>query len=706
MSTFIEVTDFQLTIDEQPIDTVSNMLFIKIRVEYKGGATGIFPGDRIVIKIDNAANEIFKIIGFGHSTINIYGDGAIGKVGTRTYRNDADGNYYLEVDFDDGYYNYFGGMMPDNITGWLETSVYIVYKKWVQEPTDTDMTITINGVTITKNINVEIGGGPIPDRPDTPGSIIGKSGRYGAHSGNLGDFPEVEFNDYLNFDPIRWSLQVGYQNLTWRDLRATGGDSYYTTDDSLAYSNDNPTGQRYQSNNEAYLLPYAVWQGYPIDAPFHYENCVLEDYLVIGPFGGVISSGHDYVKNSLRIIRVMGREQNNTWWGKDAFRILADSNFLKYDPSQPVDRYLTSLLFEGYRGLTIDEFLAQMHSEGQLLDKHTADDILSFYYVNNGEAPGVQDPTDTNQIPHFKLLLGDLHFNSNASQTLDLIGFDNSVVFDDVPAENLPYGYLVYYDTKATEAVLNHEGFHYNNSATFKFNDDTRSITSIDMWIKLEDGSGGSGHTTEIRIRKVDENGEPLAGVEFNLTQTNILPPHTRQAFTTINGTASFTIRVGQYTLDENISEEFDPVAPMHFTVENADELFNLKKALEGTGYKDWSKLEYLNGVNIITNYPADPPDPPDPPKIDFCKAIWAIVGSIAMEELALSHIMNAEGEKLQYVLGTLEGTTPPEPPTIGQLLQINESVRKLLETVMYKQMFLGAKMSSALDAAKKRSCP
>ena len=39
-------------------------------------------------------------------------------------------------------------------------------------------------------------------------------------------------------------------------------------------------------------------------------------------------------------------------------------------------------------------------------------------------------------------------------------------------------------------------------------------------------------------------------------------------------------------------------------------------------------------------------------------EALTMIVASIAMEELALSHILNAEGEKLQYVLGTLPGTT------------------------------------------------
>ena len=244
---FIDVIYFELTVDDQPIDTVHNMMFVKVRVEYQGGTAGIFSGDKLIIDIHNSANEIFNIVGYGNNSINIYGDGDIGKVGTRTYRNDPSGDYILEVEFDDGYYNYFGGFMPDNITGWLEASVFIIYKKWVQEPTQTAMTVIINGIQNDKNFEVEIGGGPGPESLDTPGPIIGKSGRYGAYSGNMGDYPEVEFNDYLNFDLMRWSLQIGYQNLTWRDLRGSNGESYYTTNESLSYSNDNPAGERYQS---------------------------------------------------------------------------------------------------------------------------------------------------------------------------------------------------------------------------------------------------------------------------------------------------------------------------------------------------------------------------------------------------------------------------------------------------------------------------
>ena len=51
-------------------------------------------------------------------------------------------------------------------------------------------------------------------------------------------------------------------------------------------------------------------------------------------------------------------------------------------------------------------------------------------------------------------------------------------------------------------------------------------------------------------------------------------------------------------------------------------------------------------------------------PPIEREDAVNQILSSIAMEELGLSHILNAEGEKLQYILGTLPGLSgPPAPP-------------------------------------------
>lgn len=89
----------------------------------------------------------------------------------------------------------------------------------------------------------------------------------------------------------------------------------------------------------------------------------------------------------------------------------------------------------------------------------------------------------------------------------------------------------------------------------------------------------------------------------------------------------------------------------------------------------------------------------PATPDLKVEDSIVQIISSIAMEELALSHILNAEGEKLQYVLGTLEGSCHHTPPTFEQLLEVNESVREMLSAASMNQMFLMGKMATAMSA-------
>ena len=74
------------------------------------------------------------------------------------------------------------------------------------------------------------------------------------------------------------------------------------------------------------------------------------------------------------------------------------------------------------------------------------------------------------------------------------------------------------------------------------------------------------------------------------------------------------------------------------------------------------------------------------------------ILASIAMEELGLSHIIKAEGEKLQYVLGTLN-KGPGEKPSVAEILAVNKSVKSLLDSVMNNQVILKSKMECAIDA-------
>lgn len=77
-------------------------------------------------------------------------------------------------------------------------------------------------------------------------------------------------------------------------------------------------------------------------------------------------------------------------------------------------------------------------------------------------------------------------------------------------------------------------------------------------------------------------------------------------------------------------------------------------------------------------------------------ESLTLLLASIALEELALAHIVNAEAEKLQYVIGTLEPAIS-HPVTVSNLIAINESVRKTLQDVIKKEMLLQFKLDSVI---------
>ncbi|MBY0050815.1 hypothetical protein H7K32_03795 [Brevibacillus agri] len=80
--------------------------------------------------------------------------------------------------------------------------------------------------------------------------------------------------------------------------------------------------------------------------------------------------------------------------------------------------------------------------------------------------------------------------------------------------------------------------------------------------------------------------------------------------------------------------------------------------------------------------------------------AINLLLTSIAMEELGLSHILDAEGEKIQYVLGTLTGVSGAPAATIDDLLAIDRSVREMVDATIRKEMVLQAKLQAVLNAS------
>ncbi len=84
-------------------------------------------------------------------------------------------------------------------------------------------------------------------------------------------------------------------------------------------------------------------------------------------------------------------------------------------------------------------------------------------------------------------------------------------------------------------------------------------------------------------------------------------------------------------------------------------------------------------------------------------QTITLLLSSIALEEISLAHIMNAEAEKIQFVLGTLN-TSVPFPPTVTfqNILEIDRSVAKTLQDVVLKEVLLQIKFDNVLELAER----
>lgn len=87
---------------------------------------------------------------------------------------------------------------------------------------------------------------------------------------------------------------------------------------------------------------------------------------------------------------------------------------------------------------------------------------------------------------------------------------------------------------------------------------------------------------------------------------------------------------------------------------------------------------------------------------LDAEQTALLILASIALEEISIAHILNAEGEKLQAALGTLElpnGTAlGPLVDDLQGLLDINTNINRTLRTLVKKEMLLQFKLEDTLD--------
>jgi hypothetical protein len=83
---------------------------------------------------------------------------------------------------------------------------------------------------------------------------------------------------------------------------------------------------------------------------------------------------------------------------------------------------------------------------------------------------------------------------------------------------------------------------------------------------------------------------------------------------------------------------------------------------------------------------------------LEFEDVVNLLLASIALEEIGISHIINAEGEKIQEVIakhGCLE-----------DLLKIDKSVQTTLRDLIKKEMLLEFKFENILELLeKKKKC-
>ena len=91
------------------------------------------------------------------------------------------------------------------------------------------------------------------------------------------------------------------------------------------------------------------------------------------------------------------------------------------------------------------------------------------------------------------------------------------------------------------------------------------------------------------------------------------------------------------------------------------------------------------------------PTFPKNDPPLSREGSLNEIIASIAAEELSLSHILNTQGENLQYVLGTLPGLD--EAASQDEVLRVNQSVKDTLSGIIEQQMMLSSKLGAALKA-------
>ncbi|MBA5709954.1 hypothetical protein DT036_02235 [Bacillus velezensis] len=81
------------------------------------------------------------------------------------------------------------------------------------------------------------------------------------------------------------------------------------------------------------------------------------------------------------------------------------------------------------------------------------------------------------------------------------------------------------------------------------------------------------------------------------------------------------------------------------------------------------------------------------------CETLNLLLSSVAMEEIGLSHILQAEAERIQMFLSA------SGDPSLGELSSINRSTERLLRTVMKSQLLLQTKLEDIIYLQDAEAC-
>ncbi|WP_223069567.1 hypothetical protein [Paenibacillus caui] len=87
--------------------------------------------------------------------------------------------------------------------------------------------------------------------------------------------------------------------------------------------------------------------------------------------------------------------------------------------------------------------------------------------------------------------------------------------------------------------------------------------------------------------------------------------------------------------------------------------------------------------------------------KLTLDESILLLFSSVALEEIALSHLINAEAEKLDTLLSRFE-----DELTFSNLLSINHNVQSSLSDIVNKEMLLLNKLENIVKLHKNGSAP